>query len=113
MNDKPDLPSGETSSGQPELASYVKGLASALLLTAAAFGLAIWRPLSHGWDLAVLGALALLQIVAHFRWFLHIDLKQSHRDDLQLILFTGLIVLIMVGGTIWILWNQHARMGFV
>ena len=54
--------------------------------------------------------LALLQIVAHFRYFLHIDLQKSHRDDLQLILFTGLIIGLMVAGSLWIIFNQNQRM---
>jgi cytochrome o ubiquinol oxidase operon protein cyoD len=57
-----------------------------------------------------LALLALVQIVVHFRFFMHIDLRKSHRDDLQLILFTALIIGLMVGGTIWILASQHARM---
>jgi cytochrome o ubiquinol oxidase operon protein cyoD len=53
--------------------------------------------------------LAVAQIVVHFRYFLHIG-WHSHRDDLQLVLFTGLILFLMVGGTIWILFNLHERM---
>ncbi|WP_370526767.1 cytochrome o ubiquinol/quinol oxidase subunit IV, partial [Salipiger sp. PrR007] len=52
----------------------------------------------------------LAQIAAHFRFFLHIDLWRSHRDDLMLILFTALIILLMVGGTKWILFDQWSRM---
>lgn len=40
----------------------------------------------------------LAQIAAHFRFFLHIDLWKLHRDDLMLIFFTALIILLMVGG---------------
>jgi len=60
--------------------------------------------------LAVLGFLALVQVVVHLRFFLHIDLGKSHRDDLMLILFTSLILLLIVAGTLWILWDLHARM---
>jgi len=95
---------------QRELRSYVIGFVSAILLTAAAFGTIGLRLVPSGWVLLVLGGLALAQMVVHFRYFLHIDLKKSHRDDLQLILFTGVILLLMVGGTIWISISQHARM---
>ncbi|MFD2031841.1 cytochrome o ubiquinol/quinol oxidase subunit IV [Ancylobacter dichloromethanicus] len=52
----------------------------------------------------------MIQAVVHLRYFLHIDLQRSHRDDLLLILFTVLILIIMVSGTIWILYDQHIRM---
>ncbi|RPF71780.1 cytochrome o ubiquinol oxidase subunit IV [Aurantiacibacter spongiae] len=106
-----NLPDSEDGDPRREWRDLVTGLAAAILLTAASFALVIFRPVSTGWLLAGLGALALLQIAAHFRYFLHVDLDRSHRDDLQLVLFTGLVVLLMVGGTMWILFSQHARMG--
>ncbi|WP_187775866.1 hypothetical protein [Salinicola corii] len=35
---------------------------------------------------------------------------KNKREDLQLILFTVLILTIMVGGTLWILFNLYYRM---
>ncbi|WCE02553.1 cytochrome C oxidase subunit IV family protein [Pseudoxanthomonas sp. JBR18] len=93
-----------------ELRRYVVGLVLALVLSGAAFALVAWHPLPPDGLLGVIAGLALLQVVAHFRFFLHIDLKQSHRDDLQLILFTGLIIGLMVAGSLWIIFNQNQRM---
>ena len=81
----------------------------ALMLTALAFALVIFEILPHLERLIALAILAVAQIVVHFRYFLHIS-WHSHRDDLQLVLFTSLILLLMVGGTIWILFNLHERM---
>ena len=93
-----------------ERRSYVIGLVLALALTTGAFAV-VWLDLLSGVAaLAGLGLLALVQAVVHLRYFLHIDLQRSHRDDLLLILFTVLILLIMVSGTIWILYDQHVRM---
>ena len=106
----PKLPPSEDGTLKREFHSYVIGLASALILTALAFAIVAGHML-HGRELLLtLGGLAAMQIAVHFRYFLHIDLKISHRDDLQLILFTTLIVAMMVGGSIWILWNQYGRM---
>ena len=93
-----------------ERRSYVIGLVLALVLTTGAFAVVWLDLLSGGAALAALGLLALIQAVVHLRYFLHIDLERSHRDDLLLILFTVLILLIMVSGTIWILYDQHIRM---
>ncbi len=93
-----------------ERGSYIKGFVAALALTAAPFALVAWDLAGRTTVLAVIGGAALLQVAAHFRWFLHIRLHGQSRDDLQLILFTTLILILMAGGTIWILANLAARM---
>jgi len=93
-----------------EMRSYIVGLGLALLLTVAAFGLAVFRLLPSSVLLPTIGILALLQIAVHFRFFLHIDLSRQKREDLQLILFTSLLILIMVGGSLWILASLDQRM---
>lgn len=93
-----------------ERRSYFWGLGLAVLLTGAAFGLAVFKVMSGTPLLLTIGALALVQVAVQFRFFLHIDLSRSKREDLQLILFTGLLILIMVGGSLWILTNLDQRM---
>jgi len=94
-----------------ELHGYMIGLVSAILLSAIPFAgvmLGLLSPAALIWVIAVAG---LVQVIVHFRFFLHIDLSRSHRDDLQLILFSLLIVVLMVGGTLWVLTNQRHMMG--
>ncbi len=93
-----------------ETLTYVAGYALALLLTAAAFGLVHFRLLApRSAFFAVLG-LGAVQMAVHFRCFLHIDLRRSARADLQLILFSSLIMALMVGGTLVVLLNLRSRM---
>lgn len=93
-----------------ERRSYVVGFLLALLLTAVPFALVYWSAASVVGVLAAIAACALLQIVVHFRFFLHIDLSRQKREDLELILFSTLILAIMIGGTIWIMANLATRM---
>jgi cytochrome o ubiquinol oxidase subunit IV len=93
-----------------EFRSYLIGGGLSAVLTGAAFAIVGLGLLSGLTAMVVLAVLAVLQIVVHFRFFMHIDLQKSHRDDLQLILFTGMILAIMVAGTIWILFSQWDRM---
>lgn len=95
---------------QRERRSYVWGLGLAVVLTVVAFGLATLKVLSGGALLAAIGVLALIQVAVQFRFFLHIDLSRQKREDLQLILFTGLLILMMVGGSLWIMASLDARM---
>lgn len=93
-----------------EFRSYIVGLVLAAALTGIAFSAVAVPDLSTATRLWIIGAAALAQIVVHFRFFLHIGLGRSTRDDLQLILFTVLIIALMVGGTIWIMGHLHMRM---
>jgi cytochrome o ubiquinol oxidase operon protein cyoD len=93
-----------------ETASYVIGYALALTLTGAAFALVQARVFSGTITFGVILALALVQMIVHFRFFLHVSLKKSSRHDLQLILFAALIIALMVSGTLVILFNLRGRM---
>lgn len=98
------------SDARRERGSYVWGLGLAVVLTGAAFGLATFKILTGAALFAAIGLLAVVQLVVQFRFFLHIDLSRQKREDLQLILFTGLLVLLMVGGSLWIMASLDARM---
>lgn len=89
--------------------SYVWGIALALLLTLVPFALVHWAGLPPFSLLIAIGVLALLQMVVHFRFFLHVSFS-GKREDLQLILFSTLVLIIMVGGTVWILGSLAPRM---
>ena len=93
-----------------ELRAYLVGFALALLLTIVPFAAVAFDLAARTTALAVAGVLGLVQIVVHFRFFLHIDLGRQKREDLQLILFSTLLLAIMAGGTIWIMLNLYGRM---
>lgn len=93
-----------------EFRSYVWGIAVALLLTLVPFALVHWAEVPRFPLLNVIGAFALVQMIVHFRFFLHIRLS-GRREDLQLILFSTVVLIIMVGGTVWIMGGLALRMG--
>lgn len=93
-----------------ELRSYFIGYGLALILSIVPFALVIWGGLGASTTLAIIAGFALVQIVVHFRFFLHIDLSEQKREDLQLILFSVLLFTLMAGGTIWIMFNLRMRM---
>ena len=93
-----------------ELRSYIAGFAAAVGLTAVPFALVATGAATFATLAWVIGVCALTQVIVHFHFFLHIGLRRSTRDDLQLIFFTTLIIVLMVGGTVWILGNLHERM---
>ena len=92
-----------------EFHSYLWGIGLALLLTLVPFALVQWVGMPRVALLIVIGAFALVQMLVHFRFFLHVSFRQK-RDDLQLILFSTLLLTIMVAGTIWIMASLALRM---
>jgi cytochrome o ubiquinol oxidase operon protein cyoD len=46
----------------------------------------------------------------HLRYFLHIDLKSTPRDNLLALAFAAVLICIMIGGTLWIMLDLNARM---
>jgi len=92
-----------------EFRSYVWGAGMALLLTVVPFALLHWARLPRSPMVIVISVFALVQILIHFRYFLHISFAHK-REDLQLILFSALLLTIMVAGTIWIMASLALRM---
>ncbi len=93
-----------------DFATYAIGYLSAVCLTGLSFACVFSRLLPPGATLALVLLLALIQVIVHMRCFLHISLRRSARADLQLILFSTIIILLMVGGTLVVVFNLRARM---
>lgn len=96
--------------GRKELHLYVIGFALAAALTAVPFAVVASGTVPRNVSGWVIALCALLQTMIHFRCFLHIDLSRQKREDLQLVLFSVLLLALMAGGTIWVLANLSARM---
>lgn len=93
-----------------EQLQYVVGYVMAGALTALAFFAVIGGHLARGSALAVVAGLGFVQLLVHLRYFLHIGLSRQKREDLQLILFSALLLAIMVGGTVWVMGNLQTHM---
>lgn len=95
---------------QTETRSLIVGYGTALLLTLSAFGLVVLHLLTGRQAFYTVLGLGFVQLIVHLRFFLHIDLRRSARADLQLILFSTLVIALMVGGTLVVVFNLRGRM---
>ena len=93
-----------------ELRSYSIGLALALALTAISFALAAWPVLDKQASLAVIASAALVQALVHLRFFLRIDMRSTPRENLLALAFAAVLIVIMIGGSLWIMMDLHRRM---
>ena len=60
--------------------------------------------------LAFLSGAAILQILVHLRFFLHVNFTTTPRENIVALAFTAVLVVIMVGGSLWIMIDLHQRM---
>ena len=86
--------------------SYLVGTVLASTLTAIPFGLVATRMLPPTQTLDVIGIAAVAQVVVHLRFFLHLDLKSSPQDKLIALCFAAIVLFILVGGTLWIMFDR-------
>ncbi len=92
-----------------ELRSYGWGLALALVLTVPPFAL-VQSAAMPGLPLrGLIGVFALAQVIVHLRFFLQVSFGQK-REIMLLLLFSALLLLIMLAGTIWIMASLATRM---
>lgn len=91
-----------------ELHHYLIGFALASVLTIIPFTAVALGGGTFAFTTLIICAAA--QLFVHLRFFLHLSFRGQQKEDLHLVLFTGLILLIMIGGTIWVLGSLYNRM---
>lgn len=87
----------------------ITGFILALLLTFIAFT-AVWTmafpvELTFG----IIAASALLQVGVHLHYFLGID-SRTPIENILAMSFAGVLIFLMVGGTLWIMFDLYERM---
>lgn len=96
--------------GEVTIKPYLVGVALAWVLTAIPFGLVAARTLPPIPIFVVIGAAAITQVVVHLRCFLDLDLKLSSQNKLIALCFAAVVLLIPVGGTLWIMFQLNYSM---
>ncbi len=89
---------------------YLKGFAVAVVLTAIPFALAATETLGQTTTLLVIAVLGIVQILVHLVFFLHLDLRKVSDERIAVLAFTAVLIFLMVGGSLWIMFDLNARM---
>src|SRR5438105_3701280 len=98
------------SGGRHGAKSYLTGFILALVLTVVSFALAAGHVFARTPTLTVIAVAAVVQILVHLRFFLRMDLSTTPRENLAAILFAGILIFFMIGGSLWIMSSLHDRM---
>lgn len=93
---------------------YLTGFCLSVVLTAIPFWLVMAKvlPTSGITALVVLG-FAAVQIVVHMFYFLHMNTRVEGGWSMLALLFTGVLVLIMLSGSIWVMYHLNTNMMLV
>ncbi len=89
---------------------YLIGLALAVILTAIPFALVATGALARGTTLIIIAVAAVVQILVHLGFFLHIGFRSTPRENLIALAFACVLIFFMVGGTLWIMFDLYHRM---
>ncbi len=91
--------------------SYAVGFVLSIVLTAVAFALAInGRGLPRALVTSGITGAAVVQILVHLHYFLHLDRSSAAYWNRMALIFTVLIMALFVGGTLWIMTDLNFRM---
>ncbi|MBS1103113.1 cytochrome o ubiquinol oxidase subunit IV [Gluconobacter sp. Dm-62] len=90
--------------------SYLIGFVLAVVLTVASFAAVMTHALSPGMALAALTVLAVVQIVVHLVFFLHMNTSTEQSWNLMCFIFAAVSVIVIIGGTIFIMHDTAINM---
>lgn len=91
--------------------SYLIGFVLAVILTVIPFWIVMAEVnISLAWALFIIFTLGILQIMVHIYYFMHVTLGAEDGWQVMSLIFTGIILIIILAGSIWVLLNLQENM---
>ena len=99
------------SGGHGTLKGYLTGFVLAVVLTAVPFWLVMGDVFADPQVTALaIMALAVIQIVVHMVYFLHMNTKSEGGWNMLALIFTVVLVVITLSGSMWVMYHLNANM---
>lgn len=97
--------------GQKKLGVYLIGLAGCIILTLVAFGAVMFNVFTKWQVFAIIYAAACIQFLVQVVCFLRLNTEtEQGRTNVMSIIFTFIILISIVAGSLWIMWNVNYNM---
>jgi cytochrome o ubiquinol oxidase subunit IV len=97
--------------GHGSFKDYVTGFVLSVILTAIPFGLVMGDVIADNRiTAAIVMAMAMVQIVVHMIYFLHMNAKSEGGWTLMALIFTVVMVVIGIAGSLWVMVNMNQYM---
>ena len=102
---------GHDSHDHGSFKSYTMGFILSVVLTAIPFWLVMDNVIPKSSTMGiVLLVFAAMQIVVHVIYFLHLNARAENGWNMLAIIFTGMVVFIMLSGSLWVMYHLNLNM---
>ena len=93
------------------LKGYMTGFVLAAILTAIPFWLVMTGQFDKsGTTAAVVLGFAAVQMIVHMIYFLHMNTKSEGGWNMLALIFTGVLVIITLSGSLWVMYHMNTNM---
>lgn len=96
--------------GHGSARSYLVGFLLSVVLTAIPFWLVMSGAAAPGWTATIVIVAAILQIIVHTVCFLHVTTSGEGGWTLLSYVFTAVILVITIAGSLWIMYHLNTNM---
>jgi cytochrome o ubiquinol oxidase operon protein cyoD len=110
MSKQPSVVVAQHNADRGTLSSYVTGYIFSIYLTVTAYLVVYNHLFSHLTLTILIIGLAFVQFIVQIVFFMHLGRETKPRWKLAVMLFMIMVVLILVGGSLWIMSNLNVRM---
>lgn len=96
--------------GHGSMKSYMIGFVLSIILTAIPFGLVMFPTISKVATMWIVLIFAVVQVLVHLVYFLHLDRSAAQRNNVVAFAFAGMVIFLLVGLSVWIMFSIHTAM---
>ncbi|MEG3175170.1 cytochrome o ubiquinol oxidase subunit IV [Sphingomonas sp. RB3P16] len=89
---------------------YIIGFVLSVILTAIPFALVMTGVLDHTWTAVLVLGAAVIQVFVHMIYFLHMNTSNEGGWSFLALLFTLIVIVITLSGSIWVMYHMNANM---
>lgn len=101
---------GHDDAGHGSVKSYAIGFILSVILTIIPFGLVMYPSLPKSITLLIVLAFAIVQVLVHLVYFLHLDRSAAQRNNVIAFVFAAIVIVLLVGLSLWIMFSIHTFM---
>lgn len=102
--------SGAQAHAHGSIRSYTFGLLLSVVLTLGSFGVVMSGVVPRDLRLAAVVTLCVIQLLVQLVYFLHLGTAKDQRENTVVFVCTGLIIAIVVAGSLWVMHNANENM---
>lgn len=90
--------------------SYLVGFVLAVILTVIPFWMVMSGSADKQTTVIAIWAFAVVQLLVHLKYFLHLNFTEKGRLNTFAFLFTAVVIVLLVGLSVWIMYAANALM---